>query len=188
MRGCFRYAGSMGAAPRNILVVDDDATFTRALTRDLRNHVVFTARNALDAVSALNSERIDLALIDYRLSDDNGLAIIREAKCHRPDLPCFLYSAYLTPSLGFLAAQSGADGVIPKWIRPRNALSDIERITTLGSAGQPTLTDVQNGYILHILNCNNWNISKSARLLGIHRYSLQRILTRMGIGKVEHKD
>jgi len=62
---------------RRILVVDDDAAYTRQLVELLSRagHDVSPARSAQEAIGAVAASAPDLALVDVRLPDDSGLAL-----------------------------------------------------------------------------------------------------------------
>ena len=44
-----------------------------------------------------------------------------------------------------------------------------------------SLDDLERYYIEHVLDATNGNISQAARLLGLHRSSLQRRMRKLGL-------
>jgi two-component system, NarL family, response regulator DevR len=83
------------------------------------------ARRALDS---LEDVRPDVALVDYRLTEENGLTL-----CHRvkrlPHPPrVLIYSAFSDPTLGIAAAVAGADGLLSKNAPPDELLDAIRMV------------------------------------------------------------
>ena len=64
----------------NILLVDDDNSFTAATSEILKSlsHQVFVATSVSEANTLLNSQRFDLALLDIMLPDGSGFELLDE--------------------------------------------------------------------------------------------------------------
>ncbi|HSL24554.1 MAG TPA: sigma-54 dependent transcriptional regulator [Vicinamibacterales bacterium] len=92
-----------------VLVVDDEAlvrwSLNERLTQD-GHHVIEagTGREALERAA----EGIDLALLDYRLPDSDGIAILARLKERDRDLPVILLTAHSTIELAVEAMKAGA--------------------------------------------------------------------------------
>jgi DNA-binding response OmpR family regulator len=71
-----------GAAPRRVLVVDDEGDFLATYERLLRRHgfLVIVAATRADGVAAVVRERPDLVISDLRLPDGSGLDVVRAAR------------------------------------------------------------------------------------------------------------
>ena len=65
-----------------VLIVDDDAAFRGALAATLRGlgHDVLTADNGRQGLQALADAAPDLAIVDYRMPDMDGLALLRSRR------------------------------------------------------------------------------------------------------------
>jgi putative two-component system response regulator len=68
--------------PPHILVVDDDPTIVELLTRMLRRdgYEVLTARNGLEALDMVASQRPDLVLLDVTMPKMDGFTVCRRLK------------------------------------------------------------------------------------------------------------
>ena len=79
-----------------ILVVDDDYNILQVLRMRLVSdgHHVTTASDAAEALTRSKTDRVDLALIDLKLKNEDGMALM-ETLCHQiPGLPVIILTAY----------------------------------------------------------------------------------------------
>ena len=103
--------------PIRVMVVDDTAHVRRMLRNmlDLDGFdVVVEAASGAEAVAKVDEVAIDVAVIDYKMPDLDGLAtaaIIREG---HPDLVMILYTAFVDPELERRAAEVGVSLVLGK--------------------------------------------------------------------------
>ncbi|NQZ97581.1 MAG: response regulator, partial [Myxococcales bacterium] len=76
----------------NILVVDDEELYRRALERILTRvgHTVSLARDATEALVALAEQPVDLVLADIQMPGINGLELVRQIHDLAPDVPCIV--------------------------------------------------------------------------------------------------
>ncbi len=93
----------------HILIVEDDLSYRTALERFLKGRfdltIVSTFRQAL--VEA-EHKRYDLALIDFRLPDGNGLDLIRYLRQLLPDITIIVMTGHGTVETAVKAIQKGA--------------------------------------------------------------------------------
>lgn len=99
-----------------ILVVDDDASIRRSLTRVLeRNgYEVFTAADGEEALDRMRSERPDLVILDIMLPKMNGYIVCAKLREIEADVPVIFLSAkgdIVDKTMGF---RSGADDYMTK--------------------------------------------------------------------------
>lgn len=79
----------------HILVVDDDRN-TRLLFKavlESENYTVSTASDGEDALSVMDSEHIDLVVLDVMMPKMDGYEFTRELRCVNNDLPILMVSA-----------------------------------------------------------------------------------------------
>ena len=100
----------------SILIVDDEETHARALARFLgrRRYGTAVAIDAAEARAALAKGRPDLVLLDQRLGDADGIAVLREAHAAEPDLPIIVMTAYGSVDTAVAAMKAGARDYIQK--------------------------------------------------------------------------
>jgi DNA-binding NtrC family response regulator len=80
----------------NILLVDDDAKFLGALAEriKLKGYGPFTALDGKKAIEIAMKNKIHVAVVDQRLPDMEGLAVIAKLKETHPDIKTILLTAY----------------------------------------------------------------------------------------------
>lgn len=64
----------------NILVADDEDLIRRALARafQAKSHTVFSAENGVVALKFLQSEKIDMVVLDLLMPEKNGFDVLAE--------------------------------------------------------------------------------------------------------------
>jgi two-component system, NtrC family, response regulator AtoC len=92
-----------------VLVVDDEALIRYALTERLtaEGYRVLEAETAAGAL-AKSEEAVDLVLLDYRLPDGDGLAVLKRIKERDPDTLVILLTAYSNIETVVEAMKQGA--------------------------------------------------------------------------------
>jgi two-component system response regulator RegA len=167
------------------LLVDDDALYLQTLQRSLqkRGLVTSTATNVAEALAIANSQPLDFALVDLRLSTESGLALIEPLRQGHPAIRIVLMTGYASVATAVEAIKRGADNYL---LKP-TTVDQILRTLAANAAAAPlpepqsTMTPLSRLEWEHIhqaLAETNGNVSAAARLLGMHRRSLQRKLAK----------
>ncbi|HEY5375417.1 MAG TPA: HD domain-containing phosphohydrolase [Polyangiaceae bacterium] len=99
-----------------ILVVDDDPTVRRSVTRLLRalGHQTLEAASAQGARSCLESNEVDLAVLDIALPDGSGLDLLRQMRLGHPHLRAIMLTASDQRSEMLKALDRGASSYLRK--------------------------------------------------------------------------
>lgn len=99
-----------------ILVVDDEHLIRLTLERHLarEGHVAQTVPDGAGARQALKEHGYDLILLDGRLPDTEGVALLREIRAQQPDLPVVMITAYSSIEGAVGAIQAGANDYVAK--------------------------------------------------------------------------
>jgi CheY-like chemotaxis protein len=125
------------ARPLLILAVEDEemnllllrAVLKTASRPRLAGARLVEARSISAARRALDSDAVDLVLLDVRLPDGDGLELARELAA-RPDRPgVLIMSASVLPAEREKAMAAGADGFLGKPYLPRELLDWIDRLS-----------------------------------------------------------
>jgi two-component system KDP operon response regulator KdpE len=120
-----------------VLVVEDEepnrallrAVLARAMDERLRGLVVLEAPDLTTARAILDTNRVDLVLLDVRLPDGNGLSLIRDWADRTGPSPEFVVlSASVLPAERATALASGASGFLAKPYRPTELVEAVARI------------------------------------------------------------
>jgi len=114
----------------SILVVDDDA-YVRASLRGFlreRGYDVAEADCARAAESEFRQRPPDLAIVDHRLPDGNGVELIK--LLHRIDerVPILMLTGHGSVDLAVLAVKSGAENFLTKPMDPAALLVVVQRV------------------------------------------------------------
>lgn len=117
-----------------ILLVDDDASVRRSLTRLLRAHdyEVLEAENATAALQLLETTRPALMLMDMVMPGEDALTTARNLKAERATAPTPIIALTASPPLAPSDRALFAD-VLPKPCDPQALLAAIERALTAGA-------------------------------------------------------
>ncbi len=107
------------SAPR-ILLVDDDRTFRLSTAELLRQegYQVVLAADGSEAAAALESEPIDLLLLDLRMPGLDGLKVVEALRALGRSVPVLMISGFGTVESAVEALHLGADDFLTKPVDP----------------------------------------------------------------------
>jgi two-component system response regulator RegA len=166
------------------LLVDDDALYLQTLQRSLKKRGIesFTATNALDALRLASAAALDFALIDLRLGGtESGLTLIEPLRHSQPRMRIVLMTGYASVATAVEAIKRGADNYLLKPTTIDTILRTLSATAEPPAEPEATMTPLSRLEWEHIhqaLAETNGNVSAAARLLGMHRRSLQRKLAK----------
>ena len=102
--------------PHRILLVDDDQHLLESLGSWLKTQgfEVQLAADKATAESALASKTFDLAFVDLRLGDEDGMDILSHCRTHHPNVVVILMTGYATVDTGVEAIRAGAFDLMTK--------------------------------------------------------------------------
>jgi two-component system response regulator RegA len=161
-----------------ILVVDDDEPFRTRLARSLasRGHDVASAGSVEEAVRIARAFQPNRAVIDLRMADGSGLDVLSELGREHPGLQSVLLTGYGSIATATEAVRRGALDYLTKPVDADDVLRAFQPGADEPAATVPSLQRVEWEHIQRVLADCGGNVSKAARLLGLHRRTLQRKL------------
>ena len=171
------------APVRSLLIVEDDSAFARTLGRSFerRGYRVLLATNLDEVASLLRTEAPGYAVVDLKLSGEaSGLACVQTLHAHDPGMLIVVLTGFASIATAVEAIKLGACHYLAK---PSNT-DDIE--AAFGRAEGTTDVELTNRStsiktlewerIHEVLAETGFNISETARRLGMHRRTLARKL------------
>lgn len=111
-----------------ILIVEDDVVFCKLLTRFLtkNNYEVLDAQDGKKALGLIERTDFDLAILDYRLPDMNGIDILKKIKSKKTSTKVILMTRYGDEGIANKSVEEGADAFVSKPINPTELLELIK--------------------------------------------------------------
>lgn len=114
----------------SILIIDDEPNLRRSLGLILQRagYTVTTASNAAEALQLLQAGPYDLAFLDIKLPDQNGLQLLPQMKQLYSEMPILILTAHATLESAIGAVRLGAKDYLLKPIDPENILTRVEDV------------------------------------------------------------
>ena len=170
-------------AERNLLIVEDDASFLGRLAKALesRGFNVVTAATVAEGLAQVEASPPAFAVVDMRLGDGNGLDVISALKRRRPEARAIILTGYGNIATAVNAVKLGAVDYLSK---PADADDVVNALLALeGNKIEPpenpmSADRVRWEHIQRIYEMCGRNVSETARRLNMHRRTLQRILAK----------
>ena len=133
----------MGALPEDVvtvMIVDDHATFAGALRHALASEpgidVVAVATDSASARGLASRHRPAVALVDYRIGDDDGVELVRSLHALLPGTRLVMLTAATDESTALRALEAGCAGYVLK-TSPLESVVDAVRSAARGDAVVP---------------------------------------------------
>ncbi|WP_432113744.1 response regulator [Streptomyces sp. S1] len=136
--------GPAAGAPTRVFLVDDHEVVRRGL-RDLIDdepdmEVVGEAATADQALARGPALRPDVAVLDVRLPDGDGIAVCRELRSAMPGLACLMLTSFDDEDALIDAIMAGAAGYVLKQIKGSDLVSAVRTVATGQSMLDPATT------------------------------------------------
>jgi two-component system, response regulator RegA len=169
---------------RSLLLVDDDEVFLKRLARAMerRGFEVRTASGVADGKALATASPPAYAVIDLRLQDGNGLDVVEALREKRADARIVVLTGYGAIATAVAAVKIGATDYLSK---PADAEEVVSALLNSADATLPAPPEnpmsadrVRWEHIQRVFEQCDRNVSETARRLGMHRRTLQRILAK----------
>ena len=113
----------------------DDHEIVRLGVRDLLEgqpdiKVIGEAATAASALARIPALRPDVAVLDVRLPDGDGVAVCREVRSRMPEVACLMLTSFGDDEALFDAVMAGAAGYVLKQIRGTDLVSAVRTVAS----------------------------------------------------------
>jgi len=114
----------------SILIVDDEAVVRHSLSDWLRDqdYEVVTARNGEEALKKLKKKDFNVAVIDLKMPDIDGIELLKHIRKINPNTDAVIMTAYATVDSAVKAMKEGAQDYVMKPFSPEELDLIIKRI------------------------------------------------------------
>lgn len=169
-----------------LLIIEDELSFARVLARRMSKHFeqVEIAESTTEALLKVRQIIPDAVVLDMNIGTDNGVRILPAIRSVIPSARIILLTGYASIATAVAAIRAGADDYLAKPASSDAILHSLGMITrieeTQAVEDLPPLTPqrLEWEHIQQTLKANGGNVSATARVLGMHRRTLQRKLTK----------
>ena len=136
--------GPAGGPPIGVFLLNDHEIVRRGV-RDLLEAeaditVVGEAGTAASALARIPALRPDVAVLDVRLPDGDGVAVCREIRSRMPAVACLMLTSFGDDEALFDAIMAGASGYVLKQVRGADILGAVRTVAAGGSLLDPRTT------------------------------------------------
>jgi two-component system response regulator RegA len=172
----------LGADP-SLLLVDDDEAFLKRLAKAMekRGFSVEAASSVAAGKAIATARPPAYAVVDLRLEDGNGLAVVETLRERRPECRVVVLTGYGAIATAVAAVKIGAIDYLSK---PADANDVTNALLQKGDELPPppenpmSADRVRWEHIQRVYELCDRNVSETARRLNMHRRTLQRILAK----------
>jgi len=131
-----------GTGAIGVFLLDDHEVVRRGVADILGGDpgitVVGEAKNASEALARVPALKPDVAILDVRLPDGDGVSVCRELRSKMPELKVIMLTSYSDDEALFEAIMAGASGYLLKQILGQDLVSGVRAVAAGGSLLDPT--------------------------------------------------
>jgi two-component system response regulator DevR len=127
-----------------VFLLDDHEIVRRGVRELLESTgtmtIVGEAGTAEEAYGRIPATQPDVAVLDVRLPDGNGVEVCREIRSKHPEIHCLMLTSYSDDEAMFDAVMAGADGYVLKEIKTSDLVDAVTRVAAGESLLDPKLS------------------------------------------------
>lgn len=168
-----------------MLIAEDDDVLRGRLARAIaeRGFDVVEAANVEEAIAHIENDPPEFAVVDLRLASGYGLDLIAPLKAADANTRIVVLTGYGSIATAVDAVRRGATHYLTKPVDTDEILAAFDHeasagATTADALKPMSLDRMEWEHINRVLVDCGGNVSEAARLLGLHRRSLQRKLAK----------
>jgi DNA-binding NarL/FixJ family response regulator len=144
-RGASQPAEGANAPTVRVFLLDDHEVVRRGV-RDLLDaeddiEVVGEAGTADEALLRIPAAAPDVAVLDVRLPDGNGVEVCREIRSRHPEVSCLMLTSFADDEALFDSIMAGASGYVLKQVRGADLVESVRRVAGGQSLLDPSVTE-----------------------------------------------
>jgi len=128
-----------------VFLLDDHEVVRRGVRELLEAEtditVVGEADSAATAIARIPATRPQVALLDVRLPDGDGVDVCREIRSQEPNVGCIMLTSFSDDDALFQAILAGASGYLLKQIRGTDIVDAVRRVAAGQSLLDPAVTN-----------------------------------------------
>ena len=129
-----------------VFLLDDHEVVRRGVRElvdaELDMHVVGEAATAATALPTAFLLRPDVAVLDVRLPDGDGVEVCRDLRAAMPDLACLMLTSYADDEALVASVIAGAAGYVLKQVGGQDLVAAIRTVAAGGSLLDPQATSI----------------------------------------------
>jgi len=99
--------------------------------------VVGEAATAAQAMNRIPLAKPDVAILDVRLEDGNGIEVCRDIRSLMPELICLMLTSYADDEALYASVMAGAAGYVLKQVKARDLIEDVKKVADGASLMDP---------------------------------------------------
>jgi DNA-binding NarL/FixJ family response regulator len=127
-----------------VFLLDDHEVVRRGVRELLEAEddleVVGEAGTAAEALARIPSTRPDVAVLDVRLPDGDGVEVCRDIRSEHPEVACVMLTSFADDDAVYAAIMAGAAGYLLKQVRGTDLVDGIRRVGRGESLLDPAVT------------------------------------------------
>jgi DNA-binding NarL/FixJ family response regulator len=127
--------------PIRVFLLDDHEVVREGiralLESDEEIEVVGEASTGDEAIVRAPLAKPDVAILDVRLQEGDGIEVCRELRSAMPDLVCLMLTSFADDEAMYASVMAGAAGYVLKQIRARDLIEDVKKVAAGESLMDP---------------------------------------------------
>jgi DNA-binding NarL/FixJ family response regulator len=127
-----------------VFLLDDHEVVRRGvrelLEAETDMEIVGEAGTAEEALSRIPATAPEVAILDVRLPDGDGVEVCREIRSLHPEVACIMLTSYSDDDAVYAAIMAGASGYLLKQVRGTDLIEGVRRVARGESLLDPAVT------------------------------------------------
>jgi two-component system response regulator RegA len=175
---------------KSVLIVEDDEDLSITMKRSFerQDYLVECVKSLKDVEEIVKKSNFTNAVVDLKINGESGLQVIKFLNNFDKKIKIVMLTGYASITTTIMAIKSGACYYLAKPANVEMIIEafdkdnfDSQKTEIKITAKETSLKNLEWEHIHKTLVENNFNISKTAKILNMHRRTLNRKLQKRGI-------